>query len=112
MTWDQTLLRIGAHDVSVLEIALAGAAVAIILLVLIAILAWRGQAGRRDEALETMRRTSDLEFRLVELTGHLRNLSDQSATAQAHLTDTLDQRLDQVNRRLGASLTDQTERTG
>lgn len=112
MTWDQTLLRIGAHDVSVLELALAGAAVAIILLVIIAILAWRGQAGRRDEALETMRRTSDLEFRLVELTGHLRNLSDQSATAQAHLTDTLDQRLDQVNRRLGASLTDQTERTG
>jgi DNA recombination protein RmuC len=28
------------------------------------------------------------------------------------MTDTLDQRLDQVNRRLGASLTDQAERTG
>ena len=112
MTWDQTLLRIGNHDISVLELALAGAGVAIILLFLIAILAWRGQAGRRDEALEAMRRTSDLEFRLVELTGQLRNLSDQSATAQAHLTDTLDQRLDQVNRRLGASLNDQAERTG
>ena len=59
-----------------------------------------------------MRRAGDLEFRLVELAGQLRNLTDQSATAQAHLTHTLDERLDQVNHRLGASLNDQAERTG
>jgi DNA recombination protein RmuC len=112
MTWDQTLLRIGAHDVTALEAALAGASFAILLLVLIAILAWRAQHVRRDEAYEAMRRAGDLEFRLVELAGQLRNLTDQSATAQAHLTNTLDERLDQVNRRLGASINDQTERTG
>jgi DNA recombination protein RmuC len=112
MTWDQTLLRIGNHDFSVLDLALAGSGIAVCLLVLIAILAWRAQSGRREQALESMRRTSDLEFRLVDLAGQLRNLTDQSASAQAHLTDTLDQRLDQVNRRLGASLTDQAERTG
>jgi DNA recombination protein RmuC len=112
MTWDQTLLRIGSHDVTALEAALAGASFAILLLVLIAILAWRAQHVRRDEAYEAMRRAGDLEFRLVELAGQLRNLTDQSATAQAHLTNTLDERLDQVNRRLGASINDQTERTG
>ncbi len=112
MTWDRTLLRVGTHDVSVLELALAGGGIAILLLLLIVVLAWRSQSGRRRETLEAMRRTRDLEFRLVELTGQLRNLTDQSASAQAHMTDTLDQRLDQVNRRLGASLTDQTERTG
>jgi DNA recombination protein RmuC len=112
MTWEQTLLRIGSHDVTALEATLASASVAILLLVLIAILAWRAQHVRRDEAYEAMRRAGDLEFRLVELAGQLRNLTDQSATAQAHLTHTLDERLDQVNHRLGASLSDQAERTG
>ena len=112
MTWEQTLLRIGSHDVTALEAALASASFAILLLVLIAILAWRAQHVRRDEAYEAMRRAGDLEFRLVELAGQLRNLTDQSATAQAHLTHTLDERLDQVNHRLGASLSDQAERTG
>ena len=112
MTWDQTLLRIGTHDLSLLEFSLAGGGLAILLLILIVILAWRGQSGRREQALEAMRRTGDLEFRLVDLAGQLRNLTDQSVSAQAQMTDTLDQRLDQVNRRLGASLTDQAERTG
>jgi DNA recombination protein RmuC len=112
MTWEQTLIRIGSHDVTALETALASASFVILLLVLIAILAWRAQHVRRDEAYEAMRRAGDLEFRLVELAGQLRNLTDQSATAQAHLTNTLDERLDQVNRRLGASINDQTERTG
>jgi len=112
MTWDQTLIRLGTHDVMLLDLALAGAGFALLLLVIIVILAWRGQGGRRDAALEAMRRTGDLEFRLVDLAGQLRNLTDQSASAQMHLTDTIDQRLDQVNRRLGASLNDQAERTG
>lgn len=112
MTWDRTLIRLGAHDVTLLDLALAGGGLVLLLLILIAILAWRGQSGRRDEALEAMRRTGDLEFRLVDLAGQLRNLTDQSASAQMHLTDTLDHRLDQVNRRLGASLNDQAERTG
>jgi hypothetical protein len=50
MTWEQTLLRIGSHDVTALEAALASASFAILLLVLIAILAWRAQHVRRDEA--------------------------------------------------------------
>jgi len=112
MSVDQPLLRIGDHDVSLLELALAGAGLAAVLLVLIAILAWRAQHVRRDEAIDAMRRSRELEFRMVELAGQLRHLTDQSATAQAHLTHTIDERLDQVNRRLGASLHDQAERTG
>ena len=58
-----------------------------------------------------MRRASELEYRLAELAGTLRNLADQSQGAQAHLTRTLDERLDQVSQRLGLGLTDQAERT-
>jgi len=112
MSWDQKLIRIGTHDVSLLDLGLVGAGLALFLLILIAILAWRAQSGRREQAIEAMRRTGDLEFRLVDLAGQLRHLTNQSASAQAHMTDTLDQRLDQVNRRLGASLNDQAERTG
>jgi DNA recombination protein RmuC len=112
MSWEQKLIRVGTHDVSLLDLALMGGSLALFLLILIAILAWRAQSGRHQQALEAMRRTGDLEFRLVDLAGQLRHLTDQSASAQAHMTDTLDQRLDQVNRRLGASLNDQAERTG
>lgn len=112
MSGEETLIRISTHDVTLFDLALAGGGLAILLLFLIAILVWRGHSGRRKQELEAMRRTGDLEFRLVDLAGQLRNLTDQSASAQAHMADTLDHRLDQVNRRLGASLSDQAERTG
>jgi len=41
----------------------------------------------------------------------LRQFADQSQGAQAHLTRTLDERLDLVSQRIGLGLTDQTERT-
>jgi hypothetical protein len=47
MTWDRTLIRLGTHDVTLLDLALAGGGLALLLLILIAILAWRGQSGRR-----------------------------------------------------------------
>ena len=42
----------------------------------------------------------------------MRSLAEQSQGAQITLAATIDERLDQVTERLGASLTTQTERTG
>jgi DNA recombination protein RmuC len=111
MQLDQIVLRLGERDVTVLELLIGAAALALALLVLAVILAWREQRVRRDEALETMRRAGELELRVAELSGHLRSLADQAASGQAQLARTLDERLDHVSHRLGRGLSDQAERT-
>jgi DNA recombination protein RmuC len=111
MTLDQTVLQIGGQAFSLGEILLAGAGLALLLIIVTAVLAWRGHKQRRDESFETMRRASELEFRLAEMAGQLRSFADQAASGQQHLAHTLDERLDQVSHRLGRGLNEQAERT-
>ena len=106
------LFRVGDVPVS-LGAALALAAAAALTLLLVAVvLAWRGGRVRREDAIETLRRSAEMEYRLAELTGQLKAFTDQAAHYDANLARTLDDRLDQVSRRLGEGLQDQAERTG
>lgn len=111
MPLDRVLLQIGQTPLTLLDLLIAGAVVAFALLILAVVLSWRAQRQRGGEAREAMRRASELEYRLAEMAGSLRQFADQSQGAQAHLTRTLDERLDQVSQRIGLGLTDQTERT-
>ncbi|MGE0238753.1 MAG: DNA recombination protein RmuC [Parvibaculaceae bacterium] len=111
MTLDQTVLQIGGQAFSLGQILLAGAGLALLLITVTAALSWRGQKQRQEESLETMRRASELEFRLAEMAGQLRSFTDQAASGQQHLARTLDERLDQVSHRLGRGLNEQAERT-
>ncbi|MGQ0485982.1 MAG: DNA recombination protein RmuC [Hyphomicrobiales bacterium] len=111
MPFDRVLLHIGQTPITLLDLLIAGVAAAFVLLILAVILSWRAQRLRRSEAREAMRRASELEYRLAEMAGSLRQFADQSQGAQAHLTRTLDDRLDQVSQRIGLGLIDQTERT-
>jgi DNA recombination protein RmuC len=111
MPFDRVLLQIGQTPVTLLDLLIAGAVAAFVLLVLAVMLSWRAQRLRGLEAREAMRRASELEYRLAEMAGSLRQFADQSQGAQAHLTRTLDERLDLVSQRIGLGLTDQTERT-
>lgn len=111
MQLEQTVLLIGQTPVTLLHLLLAGAGFAIALLVAAVVLAWRANAGRRFESFDAQRRTAELEYRLAELSGTLRGFAEQAQGSQMHLARTIDERLDQVSHRLGASLTDQTERT-
>ncbi len=111
MTLDQTVLQIAGQAFSLAQVLLAGAGLALLLIIITAVLAWRGQKLRREESLETLRRASDLEFRLAEMAGQLRSFADQAASGQQHLTRTLDERLDQVSHRVGRGLNEQAERT-
>ena len=111
MTLDQTVLQIGGQAFSLGQILLAAAALAFLLLLVTAVMAWRGQKQRREEGLETMRRASEMEFRLAEMAGQLRSFTDQAASGQQHLARTLDERLDQVSHRVGRGLNEQAERT-
>lgn len=111
MQLDQVVLWIGQTPVTLIDLIAVGGGAALVLLVLAVVLAWRAQASRRGEAIETLRRTADLEYRLAELSGALRGFAEQAQGTQMHLARTLDERLDQVSHRLGASLSDQSDRT-
>lgn len=111
MTFDQTILQIGGQAFNLGQILLAGAGLALLLIIVTAVLAWRGQRHRHAESLETMRRASELEFRLAEMAGQLRSFTDQASSGQQHLARTLDERLDQVSHRVGRGLNEQAERT-
>ena len=112
MQLDQILIQIGQTPVTLIDLLVSGAALALFLLISAVVFSWRAQASRRDDALEAMRRTAELEYRLAELSGSLRGYAEQAQGTQMHLARTLDERLDQVSHRLGTSLNDQTERTG
>jgi DNA recombination protein RmuC len=111
MQLDQTILQIGTYAFSLLQVVLAIACLAFVLILATLVVTWRTSTSRHVETLETMRRAADLEYRLAEMAGTLRNFADQSQGAQAHLTRTLDERLDLVGKRVGVGLNDQAERT-
>ncbi|MCX7345998.1 MAG: DNA recombination protein RmuC [Alphaproteobacteria bacterium] len=111
MQLDDIVIQVGQRPVTLLELLLGAGGLALVLLIAAVILAWRAQASRRGEAIDAMRRTADLEYRLAELSGTLRGFAEQAQGTQIHLARTLDERLNQVSHRLGASLHDQTERT-
>jgi DNA recombination protein RmuC len=111
MTLDLIIIEIGGRPVTLGEALLAGAGLALLLLLLTAVFAWRSQRVRAGETMEAMRRASELEFRIAEMAGQLRNFTEQSASGQAQLARTLDERLDHVSHRLGRGMSEQADRT-
>ena len=111
MAFDEILFAVGELPVTYGRLLLAAGALGLVLLISTVLLAWRAGRGRREEAIEAMRRTAELEYKLAELSGHLKAFADQSAQYDAHLARTLDERLDQVSLRLGQGLNDTAEKT-
>ena len=111
MQLDHIIVQIGSTGFSLAQVLLAGALLALGLILATLVVTWRTARSRHTETLETLRRASELEYRLAEMAGTLRNFADQSQGAQAHLTRTLDERLDLVGKRVGVGLSDQAERT-
>ena len=107
----QILLRIGDTPITLLDLLVAGGGLAIVLLLVAVVLAWRAQGARQGESIEALRRTAELEYRLAELSGTLRGFAEQAQGSTLHLARTLDERLDQVSHRLGVSINDQSQRT-
>jgi DNA recombination protein RmuC len=106
MDLDRTLIEIGGNPVTLLDLLIATAIFALLLLVAAVILSWRAQASRHAG----LRRTAELEFRIAELSGTMKSLIEQSQGSQLQLASTLDQRLDQVAERTGQSLKQLSER--
>lgn len=111
MDLSSPVLTIGGRAVSLFELVLVGAGLALCLLLLAVILAFRAQAGRKAERADAQRRTADMEYRLAELSGALQGFAAQSQSHQIHLQRVIDERLDVVSARVGHGLTEQTEKT-
>ena len=90
---------------------MAGGGLALLLILATLIMTWRVNGSRRAETQEALQRAADLEYRLAEMAGSLRNFAEQTQGAQAHLTRTLDERLDLVGQRVGLGLFEHSERT-
>jgi DNA recombination protein RmuC len=108
MQLNSIILRIGNQPFTLLDLFIFSI---LLLLCAIAVLAWRGQVGRKAERIDAQQRTSEMEYRLAELSGVLNNFSAQAQSQQVHLQRTLDERLELVGQRVGLGLTEQSQRT-
>ena len=107
MTLDPTIFYLGQHPIGLFEFLIGAAAFGLALLLIVVILAWRAQSGRKA----AQERANELEYRLAEISGVLQNFTSQTQGQQLHLQRTLDERLDQVSQRVGFGLNEQTQRT-
>lgn len=106
MDLDRALLEIGGTPVTLLDLLIAAAIFALLLLIAAVILSWRAQANRHAG----LRRTAELEFRIAELSGTMKSLIEQTQGSQMQLVSALDDRLGQVSERTGQSLKQLNER--
>ncbi len=111
MDFSQTAILVGQTAITWGHLSVAAAAFALLLLATTVVLAWRAASGGGQQSIDAMRRAAELETKLAEMSGQLRGLAEHSASTQAHMTQTLDTRLDQVSQRLGAGLTESSQRT-
>lgn len=108
MQFNSIVFQLGQQPITLLHVLVfAGLA----MLLLTVILVWRDRVARKMERLENQRRSSEMEYRLAELSGVLQNFSAQSQSQQVHLQRSLDERLDQVGQRVGFGLNEQSQRT-
>ncbi len=104
--------RLGARTFSLAEVLVAAGLLGLLLLLVLLVLSWRAGAKRRMEALESQKKTEALENKLSEMAGQLRQFAEAASTRDAHMSQRLDDRLDQVSHRLGQGLSETTQRTG
>jgi DNA recombination protein RmuC len=108
MDLSQTLITINGRSFSLGDGLIA---LALLLLAVAVVLAFRAQSGRKAEQAEAQRRAAELERQVAELSGALQGFAAQSQSHQIHLQRVIDERLDMVSARMGHGLTEQTEKT-
>lgn len=111
MDLSDTLVVIADHRVTILQGLFGAGGLVLFILLVILVIVWRSFGKSREDVLSAQRRAGELEMRLSELAGQLKNFSESTAAREAHMARSLDDRLDNVARRLGDGLTQGSERT-
>jgi len=115
--FSQTFIRIGNHSVTAGG-ALALGAVALGFAILILLASWmsRQRSGRQSEQarlkmLESEARLAQILKAQTEMQGRLAAMTDVFGARQAELNQAINQRLDGMTHRIGATITEQTRST-
>ena len=111
MEFSATAFTLDGRAITWAEVLVGAGVLGLVLVAVTLFLAWRAGRVRRDEALEAVRRAGELELRLAEMAGQLRQFAEHTSARDAHFTQTLDDRLDRVSQRLGHGLTETSQRT-
>ncbi|MFD1723458.1 DNA recombination protein RmuC [Rhizobium viscosum] len=117
MTMTSDSLTISLPMLSPGVLALAGGALAVLILVTI-VFALRNAGIRRDEAEEASLRAAESEARMAELLkiqaemqGRISTMTEVFGARQAELNHAINQRLDGMSQRMSSTLTEQTKST-
>ena len=111
MDFSDVVMVVGDQPIILMDLVIAAGVLTLVMLLAILIVVWRAGGRRTDEVISAQRRASELETRLSELAGQLKNFSDTTATREAQMARSLDERLDNVSHRLGEGLNSTSERT-
>ncbi len=122
LSFDLPVLQAGETTVT-LGMALAGAGAVVILVMFIAVSIARRSARRRAEAAEVARqdaarRATETETRLAdilktqsEMQGRMATIAEVFGTRQSEINKSINERLDGMTQRLGATISEQTKST-
>ncbi len=111
MDFSDVVLVVGKQPIILMDLVIAAGVLTLLMLLAILIVVWRAGSRRNDEVTTAQRRASELETRLSELAGQLKNFSDTTATRETQMARNLEERLDKVSHRLGEGLANTSERT-
>lgn len=111
MDFYDVVFVLAERPITLLETIIAVGLFALLLLAVILVVVWRAGSRRHEDVVSAQRRAGELENRLAELSGQLKNFSETTATRESQMARNLDDRLDKVSHRLGEGLTNNSERT-
>ena len=118
MSFDQTLITLGNRPFSLGELLIAGAGLALLLLFMLLLMAWKNASRRALLERSAQARAAEMDLRMAdvmkaqaEMAGRMQTFANVFGTSQQDLTKTLGDRMDTMSHRLGQNLAETTKST-
>lgn len=115
---DQPAILLGTRAFSWGDVTIAVAVLIVVLLLVMAIIAWRNGAARKQEVELAKQRAQQAEGQIAsvmqaqaEMQGRLGSIAEIFGSRQSELNESLQQRLDAMTSRIGQSMSDQQKAT-
>ena len=118
MSFDQVVITLGNRSFSLGELLIAGAGLALFLLFMLLLMAWKNSSRRALLERSAQSRAAEMDLRMAdvmkaqaEMAGRMQTFANVFGTSQQDLTKTLGDRMDTMSHRLGQNLAETTKST-
>lgn len=118
MSLDEIIVTLGNRDISLGELFIAGAGLALLLLLALFIMAWRNSSRRTALEESARARANEMDTHMAEvlkaqaeMAGRMQTFAEVFGTRQQDLTKVLGERMDTMSHRLGQNLAETTKST-